>query len=202
MKKLIATIMSLGFVIGANAADYNAQPVNTSMFSATQTQSGVSDQNISDDIHDELDSGWFTKGFESVTFKVNNGVVSLTGTVPTTDDKINLEKAIRNIDGVRSLDSQLAIQDVKQGDLAKLNKFPQDTFKSPADQQLNMKIRDNVSDGFLWTSYKNVKLNTSNGTVTLEGTVDSIKDQQKLMDKIRGIDGVNAVVSNLTITNK
>lgn len=201
MKKLIALLMSFGIVASAQAADFTPA-TNTSIFNATTAANAVTDEDISHDVQDELKSGWFSKGFETVTFKVTNGIVVLQGSVPTTDDKIKLEKAVRNIDGVRSLNSELAIQDVKEGDETKLNAFPQDTFKTPADQQLNFKIRDNVSTGYLWTSYKDVKLNTSNGAVVLEGTVDSPKDQDKLLDAIRSIDGVNAVTSQLTFTSK
>lgn len=82
------------------------------------------------------------------------------------------------------------------------SQFPQDTFATPTDKVLNTKIRENTSIGHLWNSYKGVKLNTTNGVVTLEGTVDSIKDQQKLVDAIKKIDGVKTVNSSLNFTSK
>lgn len=80
--------------------------------------------------------------------------------------------------------------------------FPQDRYKTSADEQLNKTIRDKVSKGWLWDSYKEVSLNTSDGVVTLEGTVDSVNDQKKLTNEIQKIDGVKSVKSDLTIKNK
>lgn len=78
------------------------------------------------------------------------------------------------------------------------SKYSQDTFATPSDQQLNKKIRDDVTDGWLWDSYKGVILNTSNGVVTLEGSVKDADEQRKLTDKISKIEGVKSVKSNLT----
>jgi osmotically-inducible protein OsmY len=79
--------------------------------------------------------------------------------------------------------------------------FPQDISATPADKQLNMKIRDNVSAGYLWNSYETIRLNTTDGNVTIDGTVDSLQDQQKLVDGVRKIDGVKNVTTNLNFTN-
>ena len=75
--------------------------------------------------------------------------------------------------------------------------YPQDKAATQADQLLNSKIRDKVSNGWFWDSYKDVSLDTNNGVVTLNGTVDSQSDQQKIADKISKIDGVRSVKSNL-----
>lgn len=79
--------------------------------------------------------------------------------------------------------------------------FPQDTYATPADEELNKKIRDSVSRGWLWNSYKDVTLQTSNGIVTLAGTVKNQDDQQKLVSEILKVEGVKSVKSNLTYKN-
>lgn len=79
--------------------------------------------------------------------------------------------------------------------------FPMDKAASSSDEQLNRKIRDKVSKGWLWNSYKDVILNTSNGVVTLDGTVSNPNEQQKLINEITKIDGVKAVKSNLRFKN-
>jgi osmotically-inducible protein OsmY len=72
----------------------------------------------------------------------------------------------------------------------------QDLGSTSPDEQLNRKIR-RKSD--LWNSFKDVSLNTKDGTVTLEGTVNSESDQQKIMTEIQTIEGVKSVQSNLKI---
>ncbi len=56
-----------------------------------------------------------------------------------------------------------------------------------------------MSRGWLWDSYKDIRLNTTNGVVSIEGTVDSLNDQQKLIDEIQKVEGVKSVKSNLRI---
>lgn len=80
--------------------------------------------------------------------------------------------------------------------------FAQDTAATAADAQLNKRIRDKISKGWLWDSYKEVILNTANGVVTLNGTVDSVDDQKKLVNEIPKIEGVRSVISQLRIKDR
>lgn len=74
-----------------------------------RNQKMVPDQEIARNVHDVLSAGWTTKGYPNVTFDVNNGIVTLRGTVDTSDDKTSVEEKIRKIEGVRQLNSQLAV---------------------------------------------------------------------------------------------
>lgn len=172
---------------------------NTST-SYNQAGTVISDQELAKKIQDKIGEGYFSKGFDQVNVQVKEGTVTLTGSVRTYDDKEKVEKEVRNIDGVRKLNSQIAVQEPNSKDKAARD-FAQDTYATPADDQLNQKIRDKVSRGILWDSYKEVILNTSNGTVTLEGFVGTVGDQQKLMTELQKIDGVKLVKSNLKIKN-
>lgn len=158
-----------------------------------------SDAELTKRIQDKLNPGWFSEGYQGTSVSVKNGAVTLKGSVPTWKDKENLEKDIRNMEGVRSLDSQLKVEEPGKDDRSgEDNRYAQDTYSSKADQQLNFKIRDKIS-GILWDSYKDVSLNTKDGTVVLEGRVESLKDQQELMNKIQKIEGVKSVKSNLRV---
>lgn len=187
-EKLILSCLSLA-VVSTVHADYGNQQNTT--YSETAISS---DQNLTKKIQDKI------KGYDRINVRVNNGKVTLLGYVKTESEKNKIEKEIRNIDGVNALNSQLAIQETNVSSSKK--EFKQDTAATPEDNQLNKKIRDNVSRGWLWDSYKEVILNTSNGVVILEGTVDRVKDQQKLIDEIQKVEGVKSVKSHLTIKNK
>ena len=167
---------------------------------ASYSNVAVPDQELARKIQDKVNSGWFSKGSEQVTVQVNNGVVTIQGFVKTQSNKDKIEAEIRNIEGVKSLNSQLVAREPE----AKANasrQFTQDTYASPADDQLNKKIRDNTSRGWLWDSYEEVILNTANGEVILEGNIESVDDQQKFMKEIQKIEGVKTVKSNLKINN-
>lgn len=159
----------------------------------------ISDQDLAKKINDKLHSGWFSRGYDQVTADVNNGVVTLQGSVKTWADKEKVEKEIRDMDGVRKLNSGIDVQDLTSR--GKQTDFQLDRAATAADDQLNKKIRDQVSRGWLWNDYKDVKLNTSNGVVTLEGNVDDLKDQQKLMTEVQKVEGVQAVKSDLRVKN-
>jgi osmotically-inducible protein OsmY len=87
----------------------------------------------------------------------------------------------------------LAMEETASGKMA-------DSFNTPADKQLNMKIRDKIT-GWFRDTYPDISLNTSNGVVVIEGFVKTPKDQQNLLIELRKIDGVKSVKSNLRIQN-
>jgi osmotically-inducible protein OsmY len=158
----------------------------------------TTDQDLANKIRDKIGSGWFSKGYDKVVARVNNGNVTLEGIVKTRGDKEKVEKAVRDIKGVKSVNSQISVEDINSPDKEQ-KQYPQDIYATSADEQLNKKIRDNTSRGWLWNSYKNVVLNTSNGVVTLEGNVDSESDKQKLVNEIQKIEGVKSVKDSLRV---
>jgi osmotically-inducible protein OsmY len=78
-------------------------------------------------------------------------------------------------------------------------KYPNDRAATLDDAQLNKKIRDQISEGWLWRSNENLILNTRNGTVTISGVVDRPGDQEKILVQIRKIPGVRSVNSSLNL---
>lgn len=163
---------------------------------AASTTKNIPDQEIAQKVNERIGRGWFSPGYDQVTVQVKNGVVTLTGYVKTDADKEKVEREVRNTNGVINVESKIRVQDPST---KKAKDYPQDTYSSASDQQLNKKIRDHVSNGWIWDSYKDMTLNTSNGVVTLEGTVKTMKDQQKIMTAIQKIPGVRSVDSNLRI---
>lgn len=77
-------------------------------------------------------------------------------------------------------------------------KYPRDTYATPADQDINMRIRKKFS-GWFSDDYKDIMLHTDNGMVTIDGYVDSENDRQKLTDKIRKIEGVRNISNNTQV---
>lgn len=156
----------------------------------------VADQQLVKNIQEKLNDGWFSKNYPNINIAVRNGNVTLSGIVETSSEKEEIEKEVRNMEGVRSLDSSRIKVQVRDSES---REFPQDSYLTPEDEQLNKKIRENISKGWLWDSYKEISLNTKNGTVTLTGHVNSIEDQYKLQQEIQKINGVKSVISDLKI---
>jgi len=80
-------------------------------------------------------------------------------------------------------------------------KYPQDRYQTDADRQLNARIRGKIT-GWLSDEYKNVSLNTANGVVTVNGSVDSEEANRKLTEEVRKIDGVKSVNNMARVVKK
>ncbi len=171
-------------------------------------QKAVSDQEIKRKIQEKLDSGWFSKGFQNVSFDVNNGNVTLRGSVDTLENKKKVEDSVRNIDGVRQVNNQITI--VKENSDAYSDsqlqnseqKYPQDFASSSQDRELNAKIRDKLSNGWFSKGYETLVIRTTNGVVIISGNVDKPEDVQKINDQVKNIEGVKSVNNQLKVNNR
>lgn len=110
---ILIGVLSLCFMGDAHAA-YNQNSNYTS--SRTTDTSLVSDQDLNKKINDKIGPGWFSRGYEQVVVQVNNGMVTLQGTVKTLEDKDKVEKKVREIDGVRGVNNLIVIQNARIGD--------------------------------------------------------------------------------------
>ncbi len=160
-----------------------------------------SDQNLESKIYERVDAGRYSKSFERVTVEANKGVVTLSGSVKTQADKENVEREVRRVSGVKSVNSQLTVEltNFQTNSGAKQRDFTQDTFKTNADEELNKRIRLEAGSNGLWNKFPDVALNSSNGYVTLEGSVENIDDREILLNEIQKVEGVKTVKSNLKI---
>ena len=172
-------------------------------------QMSTADEQITRQINDLLRSEAFSKGYDLVTFSVSNGDVTLKGSVATSSAKEMLEKRVRLIRGVRSLESNLSVRNhtayIPTGSLyahkghnhgpVNVSPPPRDISTSNADKELNSKIREAGKKEGLWEKYPDVRLETSDGIVTLKGKTTA--DSQKLINSIQGMKGVKSVQSHL-----
>lgn len=66
-----------------------------------------SDREIAKKIRSKIGDGWFTKGYGDFSIDVNNGAVTLRGTLDKAEDKAKITDIVRKIDGVKSVNNQL-----------------------------------------------------------------------------------------------
>lgn len=172
------------------------------------SQKGNNDQDITKKIQDALSSGWLSKGFQNVSFDVNNGNVNLRGSVDSLADKNKVEDSIRNINGVKQVNNQINIaktnsdsySDSQLQDSEK--KYPRDTASTHEDRQLNARIRDKLSNGWFSKGNETLIIRTSNGIVIISGTVEKPEDAKKISDQVTGIEGVKSVNNQLSVKNQ
>lgn len=70
--------------------------------------SNAQDRQINAKIRHRLSDGWFSKGYESIVIRTNNGVVIISGTVDKPEDIQLISDEVKAIDGVRSVINQTA----------------------------------------------------------------------------------------------
>lgn len=80
----------------------------------TKNVKNVSDKELFENLQKKLGPGWFSKGYETVSFKVSNGNVLLQGTVETPEDKNNVSNIVKDLEGVRSFTDQIQVTGKKE----------------------------------------------------------------------------------------
>lgn len=168
----------------------------------------VSDQELNKKIQEKLSSGWFSKGFQNVSFDINNGNVTLRGSVDTLENKNKVEDSVRKIEGVKYVTNQITI--VKESPNAysetqlqdSEKKYPYDVATTAQDRQLNAKIRDKLSNGWFSKGYDTLVLRTTNGAIAITGNVDKAEDIQKISDQVKNVDGVRSVDNQVRLNNR
>jgi hyperosmotically inducible protein len=120
---------------------------------------------------------------DHVTVKANDGVVTLTGTVPDRDDKALAEDTVENLPGVVSVDNQIVVKS---------------EYKEHSDEWIALKVRSRllVKANVSATS---TKVDVRNGIVTLTGTVQNRAQKDLTEAYAKDIDNVKSVRNELVI---
>jgi len=122
----------------------------------------------------------------AVRIDTNEGVVTLSGKVPTADKKSLAEQKVRGLDGVRSVKNLLQVVPA-----------PEEKRVEAADKDLEKKARQALKDD---PSLENSKLSVrsvENGVVLLGGEARDYEDQLRAVALIDRIPGVRRVSSDV-----
>ena len=145
----------------------------------------TTDEIIKQDIVDQLT--WDDSvDANDVNVSVTDGVAELTGTVPTYAAKMAAERDAYLIAGVITVENNLTIE------------FPAG-IALPTD----VEITSNIENKLVWDSQINamgIRVETTNGIVTLTGVVDSYWEKTLAEDIAYYTHGVIGVVNNLSVT--
>ena len=80
---------------------------------------------------------------------------------------------------------------------------PMDQSEKPADIKITAEIRSALmADSAMSVNAKNCKVITSDGTVTLEGVVDTQGERDLIESKAKAVAGVSAVVNRLQVKDR
>lgn len=112
--------------------------------------------------------------YDSVEMGIDNGVVTLAGSVYRANRKSDIESAVARVNGVRRIDSRIAVQSV-----------------SFFDDQLRRQIYSRIYGNFTFAQYSNranppVRIVVDRGRVTLTGWVQNNVDRALMENVARG----------------
>jgi len=134
---------------------------------------------------------------------VNNGKVTLTGKVKSDLDKELAEELVLSLDGVMDVDNQLTV--VKDKHSAMMKDKDMDSGDSAESDLTDAKITTVITTRYLFNSEvsgTNIDVDTDQGVVTLNGTVNSEAEKQLAVKIAANAEDVRDVKDNLTIVKK
>lgn len=203
LSSILVLCLGLGFMAGCNENNSRAeQKENPNQVGKTETRS---DTAITAELKGKITESDLLDHTD-ISVETNNGVVALTGTVATEAQKAHAEELAKNTTGVVSVNNQLGLNpDQGKGMVGSAEEKTKEAYSETKGELSNARITSEVKLKFAaddTVKALNIDVDTSNGTVTLNGTVNSKKELDQAVRLAKSVDGVKHVKSNLTISQQ
>lgn len=143
--------------------------------------SGPNDPQIQTDIIKALDN----KRFKDVKASVNNGVVTLTGTVNVYSDKEEADKKVHHRKNVKGVENEIEVAGPTVEDTTLRNKLAEKL------------AYDRV--GYGTTAFNALTIGVQNGVVTLGGVAYGPTDKDSALSLVANYPGVKDVIDNIEV---
>ena len=125
--------------------------------------------------------------FDNLSYKVDGGIVTLSGEVTRPTLKSDAETAVKSIEGVERVDNQIEV-------------LPLSNHDDRLRRSLYRAIYDYPSmDRYALPVIKPIRIIVKNGNVTLEGVVDNQADKSIAYIRANGVHGAFSVTNNLRV---
>jgi len=148
---------------------------------------------------DDMPDGWITTKAKvavlssvgttgtKVHVDTNDGLVTLHGTVASSDDRASAEKAVAKLDGVKKVRNLLEVVAPKaQKDVAS------------SDDDLQRKVDAALRKDKVLADEQAIKIESvNNGTVLLSGNASSLSNHLRAIEDVRAVPGVKRVASTI-----
>jgi hyperosmotically inducible periplasmic protein len=200
---ILVLCLAVGFMAGCNENSSRAeQKENPNQVGATETRS---DTAITAELKGKITDSELLDNTD-ISVETNNGVATLTGAVATEAQKAHAEELAKNTKGVTSVDNKLVVDPEKsKGIVGNAEEKAKEGYSESKDALSNARITSEVKLKFAaddTVKALNIDVDTNNGVVTLNGTVNSKKELNQAVQLAKSVDGVKHVKSNLTISQQ
>jgi hyperosmotically inducible protein len=123
----------------------------------------------------------------AVHVSVDHGVVTLSGRAHSLDERAKYDDAARSVSGVKDVRDELAVQPGFKGLRGHAN-----------DAQLTVRVSAEIAAQAGGNVF-HVTPSVNDGIVTLDGTVDQMSVRETIVNSVRRISGVKAVIDNIKV---
>src|SRR5215469_15654293 len=120
-----------------------------------------------------------------------DGRVTLYGTVSSPTERVNAERSVKSVDGVREVRDFLQVVVTRSQPGVRLS-----------DEQLKQRVLETLSSDEALANSKIHVQSVNMGVVLLSGTAASLSDHLHALEKVRAVDGVRGVASEVSSPNK
>jgi hypothetical protein len=135
------------------------------------------------------------------------GAVTLTGEVPTQEEKDAAEQVARNVKGVRSVSNQITINpSAAATGLPSGNEMKQKAEKAVGGVQQEVKtqagqaiLMGKIKARLVGAGYGDISVGVEQGVATLQGEVSSEKDREAIETIVARVEGVQKVNNQITV---
>jgi hyperosmotically inducible protein len=127
-----------------------------------------------------------------ISVTTTNGVVSLTGSAPSSDAATTAKQLASSVDGVKSVDNQVNTPSLADTVAAKSDKAAKKTGKYASDSWITTKVKSQLLADSI-TKGLDIDVTTTKGVVALSGTAGSKDAADHAEDIAKQVKGVKSV---------
>lgn len=125
--------------------------------------------------------------FDNLSYKVDGGIVTLSGEVTRPTLKSDAERAVKSIEGVERVDNQIEVLPLSNHDDRLRRSLYRAIYDYPSMNRYALPV------------IKPIRIIVKNGNVTLEGVVDNQADKSIAYIRANGVHGAFSVTNNLRV---
>jgi len=200
---ILVLCLALGFMAGCNENNSRAEQKENPTVGATKDTR--SDTAITAELKGKITDDDLLNNTD-ISVDTDHNIVTLTGSVATADQKAHAEDLAKNTTGVLSVNNKLAINPEKsKGITGNAGEKTKEGYSEAKGTLSDARITSEVKLKYAaddTVKALNIDVDTDNGVVTLNGTVNSKTELQQAIHLAKSIDGVKQVRSHLTIAKQ
>jgi hyperosmotically inducible protein len=193
---ILVLCLALGFMAGCNENSSRAEQDRNNPNKVGTTEAR-SDTVITAEVKAKITDDELLDNTD-VSTETQNGIVTLTGTVATEAQKARAEEIAKGTQGVVAVNNTLELKPSESSSLKeKSDEAKGDLGDARITSEVKLKFAADDTVKAL-----NIDVDTSNGIVTLNGSVNSRNELEQAVRLAKQVDGVKQVKTNLTVSKQ